>query len=61
MKVKVFQQRHSGTLENKINAWLDENPGIKIVNVVQSQSRSDKLEQLDTIVTVTVWYEEPRA
>lgn len=58
MKVKVFQQRLSGTLEKTINAWLDQNPKTKIINIMQSQSRSDILEQLDTVVTVTVWYDK---
>lgn len=37
-KVKSFTGYNAGELEEKINHWLEENKGIEIIEVSQSQS-----------------------
>ena len=64
MRVKLFVRDKGGftrwarflsQLEDEINAWLADNPGIRIVHVTQSSNGGS----LDTSkVFVSVWYEE---
>jgi hypothetical protein len=63
VKVKLFIKdksmfgnfkRMNEDLENEINAWLAENPDVKIVHVQQSSNGGS----LDTTkVIMSVWYE----
>jgi hypothetical protein len=62
MKVKLFWKKNPAAiglnnaraLEDEINAWLSENPRIKIVDIKQSSSGGPLLGPL----WVSVWYEE---
>jgi hypothetical protein len=61
MKMKMFGKENSKKglavleLEKEINNWLDEHPGIKIVNVKQSTSGGSFHV---TKLFISVWYEE---
>jgi len=67
MKVKLFWMMHpvvlgvgdknARTLEGQINAWLSENPLIKIIDIKQSSSSG----MGETLWFVSVWYEEGAA
>ena len=63
MKTKIFAisggyfrniSRTALDLEEKINAWIEANPGIKIINIKQS-SCGGSLEPSNTIISI--WYE----
>ena len=64
MRVKLFVKdkspfsgwrRFTSQLEGDVNAWLAENPGIRIVHVTQSSNGGS----FDTSkVWISVWYEE---
>jgi hypothetical protein len=68
MKVKLFWMndplmfglgdKNARALEDQINAWLSENPRIKIVDIKQSSSSSSFGR---TLWFVSVWYEEVAA
>jgi len=63
MKVKLFWKnnpvqiatKNARDLENEINAWLSENPRIKIIDIKQSSSGGSFFGGL---WFVSVWYEE---
>jgi hypothetical protein len=71
MKVKLFwknnplsqggfglswsSEKNARTLEDQINAWLSENPGIRIVDIKQSASGGSFGASL---WFVSIWYEE---
>ena len=54
MNIKVFTAESGSSLENDVNEWLANNPSIEVVNMVQSESNSDKMERW--IVTLTLLY-----
>jgi hypothetical protein len=64
MKVKLFLKDKSAfrkwdrfvqELEDEVNAWLTEHPGIRIIHVTQSSNGGS----FDTTkVMMSVWYEE---
>ena len=63
MKTKIFAisggyfrniSRTALDLEEKINAWIEANPGIKIIDIKQS-SCGGSLEPSNTIISI--WYE----
>jgi hypothetical protein len=72
MKVKLFVQNlrvkakdfwgsrvyalNQGDLEAEINTWLDQNPGIKVVNI--KQSVISRLGFGSVGIITSVWYEE---
>ena len=66
MKVKLFWkngpmgrgEKNARELEEEINAWLSENPRIKIVDIKQSSSGGSLAGSL---WFVSVWYEEGAA
>ena len=66
MKVKLFWMnnplgggdKNARALENQINAWLSENPRIKIIDIKQSSSGGSLGGSL---WFVSVWYEEATA
>ena len=62
MRVKLFMKReptggkkgrNQQELENEINAWLDQNPTIKVVDIKQSPSATITT----TALYVSLWYE----
>jgi hypothetical protein len=46
----------SPTLEDEVNAWLQENPNVRVVHIKQSAGGSSFWSVGD--VFVSVWYEE---
>ena len=42
-------------LENEVNAWLGQNPHIKVINITQSAS-GGSLQ--DTKLYIVLWYED---
>ncbi len=64
MRVKLFVKdkspfsgwgRFTSKLEDEVNAWLADNPGIRIVHITQSSNGGS----FDTSkVWISVWYEE---
>jgi hypothetical protein len=66
MKVKLFWKNTSGVpkdrgprdLEEEINAWLSENPHVKIIGIKQSSSGGSWGPSL---WFVSIWYEESAA
>jgi hypothetical protein len=63
MKVKLFwknvvtahQDRDPRAFEDEINAWLGENPHIRVVDIRQTSSGGNLGPSL---VFISVWYEE---
>jgi hypothetical protein len=63
MKVKLFflwmkaadDEKDARSLEDKINAWLNQNPHIKVIDIKQS---SNGLTYAGSRCLVSVWYEE---
>jgi hypothetical protein len=68
MKTKFFSSRainysqqktsnpSSLTLENEINRWLQENPGLKIVDIKQSTGGSSFWSGAH--IFISIWYEK---
>jgi hypothetical protein len=52
------RDKNARAFEDEINAWLSENPGIKIVDIKQSSSGGSFGSSL---WFVSVWYEEGAA
>ncbi len=62
MKMKLFQMTNKtrkevdvSDLEREINAWLGQNPGIKIIDIKQSSNGGS---MANTKVFISVWYEQ---
>jgi hypothetical protein len=63
MKVKFFwknnpvgwSEKNARSLEDEINAWLSENPRIKVVDIKQAASGGSLAGSL---WFVSIWYEE---
>jgi len=63
MKVKLFwknvvtahQDRDPDALQDEINAWLGENPHIRVIDIRQTSSAGN-LGPL--VLFISVWYEE---
>ena len=53
-----FSGRNAQALEEEINAWLGDHPGVKVVEIKQSASDSSFGQPLWLI---SVWYEEAGA
>ena len=51
---KIFSFRNAQDLEDEINAWLSQNPKIKVVDIKQSASGDIGM----SLWLVSVWYEE---
>ncbi len=49
MRVKCFEFSGDSAIEKEINKWLEENGGIEIVNITQSESSYE-------VLTVIIWY-----
>ena len=45
-------------IESEINSWLQQNPGIKVVDIKQSASGGSFA---DSMWLISVWYEESKA
>lgn len=73
MKVKLFwkndplsnryddRDKNAQDFEDQINAWLSENPRIRIVEIKQSASLFSSLGLRVSLWFVSVWYEEDAA
>ena len=58
MKMKLFGKEGSKEalgLEEEVNAWLDQHPNIKIIDIRQSTSGGSFA---DTKLYISVWYED---
>jgi hypothetical protein len=58
MKMKLFGKEGSKKalgLEEEVNAWLDQHPNIKIIDIRQSASGGSLA---DTKLYISVWYED---
>ena len=58
MKMKLFGKEDSKKilgLEEEVNAWLDQHPNIKIIDIRQSASGGSLA---DTKLYISVWYED---
>jgi len=51
---KVLSFRNAQDLEDEINAWLSQNPKIKVVDIKQSASGDSGM----SLWLISVWYEE---
>ena len=66
MKVKLFWKnnpmaddgKNARSLEDEINAWLSQNPHIKVIDIKQS---SNGVTFTGSLWFVSVWYEEGSA
>jgi hypothetical protein len=54
MQIKVFTVTHSNEMEEVVNRWLGENPGIEIHHVRQSESMNADSWSM----TVTIFYSQ---
>ena len=54
MKIKVFTVTHSNQMEEPVNRWLRDNPGIDIQYVRQSESMNNESWSM----TLTIFYAE---
>jgi hypothetical protein len=54
MKAKVFTVTHSNEMEISVNRWLEENPGVEIEHVRQSESMNADSWSM----TLTIFYSE---
>lgn len=67
MKVEFFEgscgltpaQRRYGlsTVEERVQNFLEDNPGIKIHHIKQSSASSGDREDFSAVTTVSIWYE----
>ncbi len=58
MKMKLFGKEGSKKvlgLEEEVNAWLEQHPNIKIIDIRQSTSGGSLA---DTKLYISVWYED---
>lgn len=55
MKVKLFWKNDAISLESEINAWLRENPRIKVADIRQSAIGGNIGPMF---LMISVWYEE---
>jgi len=58
VKMKMFGKEGSkevAGLENEVNAWLGQNPHIKVTNITQSASGGSLH---DTKLYIVIWYED---
>lgn len=51
MRVKMFRHFVTSDLELEMNKWLEENPSIKVVKMIQSSSTS-KFGDIYTLLTI---------
>lgn len=66
MKVKLFwrdspnafPKGNASDFENEINAWLKENPRIKVTSIQQSSSGAG-VGAGGSLWLISVWYEDP--
>ena len=56
MRVKIFSEASSRTVEAAINQWLSAQPEIKIAHVAQTQTRRDETES--SPLTISIFYQE---
>jgi hypothetical protein len=57
-QIKIFTDEDTEKLEAEINLWLKQNPSIKIVQMVQSESCAEAALELEVpcAVTITLLY-----
>ncbi len=61
LKIKVFTHftlAIYSSCEVQINQWLDENPNIEIVNMLQSESMAAHNGRIERNLSITVLYRE---
>jgi hypothetical protein len=57
MKVKIFDSQTSEHLEAEINQFLEENPGINILDKLQSSQTQGENNHIRGLIVVSIWYE----
>ena len=57
MKVKIFDSQTSEHLEAEINKFLEDNPGINILDKLQSSQTHGEKEHITGLVVISLWYE----
>lgn len=56
MQVKVFGAPTTSLLQQEINAWLNKNQNITLINTLQSESTVVADETIYSDITVSLWY-----
>ena len=57
MKVKIFDSQTSEHLEEEINRFLEDNPGINILDKLQSSQSQGENNHIRGLIVVSIWYE----
>ncbi len=57
MKVKIFDSQTSEHLEAEITQFLEENPGINILDKLQSSQTQGENNHIRGLIVVSIWYE----
>ncbi|MBT8120373.1 MAG: sporulation protein Cse60 [Gammaproteobacteria bacterium] len=57
MKVKIFDSQTSEHLEAEINQFLEDNPGINILDKLQSSQTQGENNHIRGLIVVSIWYE----
>ena len=45
--------------EMQINEWLENNPGIEVINMIQSESMVTRENEIERNMSITILYHEP--
>lgn len=63
IQVKIFEDSDIQDLEDDINVWLGENPGIEVFNVTQSEAgfMDTKDEEPIGNTTISIFYKKDTA
>ena len=57
MKVKIFDSQTSEHLEEEINRFLEDNPGINILDKLQSSQTQGENNHIRGLIVISIWYE----
>jgi hypothetical protein len=61
LKAKIFtyfSMNINPPNEIRINQWLTENPGIEIIDIVQSESMAARADTMERNLSITIVYRE---
>ncbi|MGL9971603.1 hypothetical protein [Enterococcus sp. DIV1420a] len=58
MQVKIFQSGNINKLERELNDFLEENPHIEIQHIKQTGESYGDAEEILSLTTISIWYEE---
>ena len=57
MKVKIFDSQTSEHLEAEVNKFLEDNPGINILDKLQSSQTHGEKDHITGLIVISIWYE----